>query len=65
MNLEKLEKLDKERKEAIINSALREFSIKGYDEASTINNYCKEFWNFERINISLRKQQKRFVFVYL
>ena len=31
-----LEKLDKERKEAIINSALNEFATKGYEEASTI-----------------------------
>lgn len=36
MTLEKLEGLDKDRKEAIINAALREFAIKGYDEASTI-----------------------------
>lgn len=36
MALEKLENLDKERKEAIINAALREFAINGYDEASTI-----------------------------
>lgn len=36
MILEKLEKLDKERKEAIINSALAEFASKGYEEASTI-----------------------------
>ncbi len=31
-----LEKLDMERKSAIINSALAEFSTKGYEEASTI-----------------------------
>lgn len=36
MDLEKLEKLDKERRDAIINSALAEFSTKGYEEASTI-----------------------------
>lgn len=36
MNLEKLENLDKERKDAIINAALMEFAAKGYEEASTI-----------------------------
>lgn len=34
--LEKLENLDTERKDAIINSALAEFAAKGYEEASTI-----------------------------
>jgi len=34
--LEKLENLDKNRKDAIINAALMEFATKGYDEASTI-----------------------------
>jgi AcrR family transcriptional regulator len=34
--LEKLENLDKDRKDAIINAALMEFATKGYDEASTI-----------------------------
>jgi hypothetical protein len=36
MILEKLENLDKERKDAIINSALAEFAAKGYEEESTI-----------------------------
>lgn len=36
MALEKLENLDKERKDAIINAALMEFAAKGYEEASTI-----------------------------
>ena len=36
MDLEKLEKLDKERRDSIINSALAEFATKGYEEASTI-----------------------------
>ena len=36
MVLEKLENLDKNRKDAIINAALMEFATKGYDEASTI-----------------------------
>ncbi|MBC1645335.1 TetR/AcrR family transcriptional regulator, partial [Listeria welshimeri] len=30
-----ISKLDKKRKIAILNSALKEFTIKGYDEAST------------------------------
>jgi len=34
--LEKLENLDENRKDAIINAALMEFATKGYDEASTI-----------------------------
>lgn len=36
MALEKFDKLDKNRKDAIINAALKEFATKGYDEASTI-----------------------------
>lgn len=36
MVLEKLENLDENRKDAIINAALMEFATKGYDEASTI-----------------------------
>jgi AcrR family transcriptional regulator len=36
LTLEKLENLDKNRKDAIINAALMEFATKGYDEASTI-----------------------------
>ena len=36
MTLEKFEKLDKNRKDAIINAALKEFATKGFDEASTI-----------------------------
>ena len=36
LTIEKLEKLDKNRKDAIINAALMEFATKGYDEASTI-----------------------------
>lgn len=37
MTLEKFTNLEKERKDAIINSALTEFATKGYKEASTIN----------------------------
>jgi|LSQX01.1.fsa_nt_gb TetR/AcrR family transcriptional regulator len=37
MDLEKLQSLDKERKDAIINSALKEFATKGYEDASTIS----------------------------
>jgi AcrR family transcriptional regulator len=36
VTIEKLENLDKNRKDAIINAALMEFATKGYDEASTI-----------------------------
>lgn len=36
MALEKLENLNQERKDAIINAALTEFATKGYEEASTI-----------------------------
>jgi AcrR family transcriptional regulator len=36
LTIEKLENLDKNRKDAIINAALMEFATKGYDEASTI-----------------------------
>jgi TetR/AcrR family transcriptional regulator len=34
--LPKLENLDKDRQDQIINAALQEFAVKGYDEASTI-----------------------------
>jgi AcrR family transcriptional regulator len=60
---EKFERLDDERKTQIINAALKEFSIKGYDEAST-NIIAKES-GFSKGLLFHYVGSKRELFLYL